>query len=160
MATMTTTQRVCTVTTGDDAMECEDSHVDATTETIIVAAYRRDAKAVATALVNSSRQQTAEMSLSRAAAVSLLGEDVYLGSHSWSTQEDFPVMYFAGKNFRNTNARDTHTHNPGRAHIKKPVFFPAKVAFAASHGKRNVGVCAGWGGYRATRATIIRHVRG
>jgi hypothetical protein len=48
------------------------------------------------ALAKCSKHTTAALSLSRAAAVSLLGEDVYLGSHSWSTQEDFPVMYFAG----------------------------------------------------------------
>ena len=64
---------------------------------IILAAYHRDAARVASVLRLCGPKATAEMSLSRAAAVQLLGQDVYLGSHSWSTQEGFPVMYFAGE---------------------------------------------------------------
>jgi len=96
MATMTTTRLATTRVEVDDAMDVDDASADRTTEEIIVAAYRRDADAVASALRRCSPATTADMSLSRAKAVSLLGEDVYLGSHSWSTQEDFPVMYFAG----------------------------------------------------------------
>ena len=96
MATMTTTRLATTRVEVDDAMDVDDESADRTTEEIIVAAYRRDADAVASALRRCSPATTADMSLSRAKAVSLLGEDVYLGSHSWSTQEDFPVMYFAG----------------------------------------------------------------
>jgi hypothetical protein len=96
MATMTTTRLATTRVEFDDAMDVDDASADRTTEEIIVAAYRRDADAVASALRRCSPATTADMSLSRAKAVSLLGEDVYLGSHSWSTQEDFPVMYFAG----------------------------------------------------------------
>lgn len=67
---------------------------------IILAAYHRDAARVASVLRLCGPKATAEMSLSRAAAVQLLGQDVYLGSHSWSTQEGFPVMYFAGERTR------------------------------------------------------------
>jgi hypothetical protein len=109
MATMTTTRLATTRVEYDDAMDVDDAGADRTTEEIIVAAYRRDADAVASALRQCSPATTADMSLSRAAAVKLLGEDVYLGSHSWSTQEDFPVMYFAG-------ARSSRPR-PGRARV-------------------------------------------
>lgn len=72
---------------------CEEDY----TREITLAAYHRDAARVASVLRLCGPKSVAEMSLSRAAAVQLLGEDVYLGSHSWSTQEGFPVMYFAGE---------------------------------------------------------------
>ena len=106
---MTTTRLAKARVECDDAMDVDDASADRTTEEVIVAAYRRDADAVASALRRCSPATTADMSLSRAAAVSLLGEDVYLGSHSWSTQEDFPVMYFAGT--RSSRPR------PGRARV-------------------------------------------
>ena len=87
MATMTTTRPATTRAEFDDAMDVDDASADRTTEEIIVAAYRRDADAVAFEAVL-SRDDRRHV-LSRAKAVSLLGEDVYLGSHSWSTQEDF-----------------------------------------------------------------------
>ena len=80
------------------AMDVDEPHVDSVSEEIILATYRKDAVTVAECLKRCTPETTAEMSLSRAAAVQLLGEDVYLGSHSWSTQEGFPVMYFAGAN--------------------------------------------------------------
>ena len=79
-------------------MDVDEPHVDSVSEEIILATYRKDAVTVAECLKRCTPETTAEMSLSRAAAVQLLGEDVYLGSHSWSTQEGFPVMYFAGAN--------------------------------------------------------------
>lgn len=67
------------------------------TRDIVLAAYRGDAARVKFVLQHCETGAVANMSLKRAAAVELLGEHVYLGSHSWSTQEGFPVMYFAGE---------------------------------------------------------------
>ena len=126
MATMTTTRLATTRVEYDDAMDVDDAGADRTTEEIIVAAYRRDADAVASALRQCSPATTADMSLSRAAAVKLLGEDVYLGSHSWSTQEDFPVMYFAG---------ETTFAPPARAPFPARIF-PARPNPAESYSSR------------------------
>ena len=124
MATMTTTRLATTRAEFDDAMDVDDASADRTTEEIIVAAYRRDADAVASALRRCSPATTADMSLSRAKAVSLLGEDVYLGSHSWSTQEDFPVMYFAGT--RSSRPRPGRARvSPARPHARKIAHDPA-----------------------------------
>ena len=67
------------------------------TRAIVFAAYRGDAERVKFVLRHCAPGTVANMSLTRAAAVELLGQNVYLGSHSWSTQEGFPVMYFAGE---------------------------------------------------------------
>lgn len=120
-----------------EAMDVDEPHVDSVAEEIILAAYRKDAVTVAECLKRCTPEATAEMSLSRAAAVELLGEDVYLGSHSWSTQEGFPVMYFAGANpgFRR---RATHAPAPpsegrGARHLPRFRFFPRKKSpFAES----------------------------
>jgi hypothetical protein len=64
------------------------------TRAIILAAYKGNAARVADLLLGGV---SATVSIARKDAVELLGEDVYLGSHSWSTQEGFPVMYFAGE---------------------------------------------------------------
>ena len=88
---------------------------------IILAAYHRDAARVASVLRLCGPKATAEMSLSRAAAVQLLGEDVYLGSHSWSTQEGFPVMYFAGE-----RTRASRSSAPFPARISPPFFLEQK----------------------------------
>jgi hypothetical protein len=120
MATVTTTRLVETYVECADAMDVDDSIVDRTTEEIIIAAYRRDADAVASALKRCSPATAADMSLSRAAAVSLLGEDVYLGSHSWSTQEDFPVMYFAGACRDRTPARLVRAHTRSHPRARHP----------------------------------------
>lgn len=120
-----------------EAMEVDEPHVDSVAEEIILAAYRKDAVTVAECLKRCTPEATAEMSLSRAAAVELLGEDVYLGSHSWSTQEGFPVMYFAGANpgFRR---RATHAPAPpseerGARDLPRFRFFPRKkLPFAES----------------------------
>ena len=121
---MTTTRLAKARVECDDAMDVDDASADRTTEEVIVAAYRRDADAVASALRRCSPATTAGMSLSRAAAVSLLGEDVYLGSHSWSTQEDFPVMYFAGT--RSSRPRPGRARvSPARPHARKIAHDPA-----------------------------------
>lgn len=67
------------------------------TRDIILAAYRGDVARAKFVLQHCETGVVANMSLKRAAAVELLGEHVYLGSHSWSSQEGFPVMYFAGE---------------------------------------------------------------
>ena len=150
MATMTTTRLATTRVEYDDAMDVDDAGADRTTEEIIVAAYRRDADAVASALRQCSPATTADMSLSRAAAVKLLGEDVYLGSHSWSTQEDFPVMYFAGA--RSSRPRPGRARvSPARPHAQIAhttaavlCFFPRNFNFLPRHlSPRTVGPGAG-----------------
>ena len=71
---------------------------DDPTREIVLAAYRGDVARVSRVLRRCGADAPlAEMSLTRADALTLLGENVYLGSHSWSTQEGFPVMYFAGE---------------------------------------------------------------
>lgn len=145
MATMTTTRLATTRVECDDAMDVDDACADRTTEEIIVAAYRRDADAVASALRRCSPATTADMSLSRAAAVKLLGEDVYLGSHSWSTQEDFPVMYFAGA--RSSRPRPGRARvSPARPHAQIAhttaavfCFFPRNFSFCRVTSPRTVG---------------------
>ena len=149
MATMTTTRLATTRVECDDAMDVDDACADRTTEEIIVAAYRRDADAVASALRRCSPATTADMSLSRAAAVKLLGEDVYLGSHSWSTQEDFPVMYFAGA--RSSRPRPGRARvSPARPHAQIAhttaavfCFFPRNFSFCRVTSPRTVGPGAG-----------------
>ena len=96
---------------------------------IILAAYHRDAARVASVLQVCGPEATAEMSLSRAAAVQLLGEDVYLGSHSWSTQEGFPVMYFAGE-----RTRASRSSAPFPARISPP-----RKRVSRNRGKAAVG---------------------
>ena len=119
------------------AMDVDEPHVDSVTEEIILATYRKDAVTVAECLKRCTPETTAEMSLSRAAAVQLLGEDVYLGSHSWSTQEGFPVMYFAGANpgFRRraVHAPAPPSRGAGRETCRVFVFSPRKKSpFAES----------------------------
>ena len=101
---------------------CEEDY----TREITLAAYHRDAARVASVLRLCGPKSVAEMSLSRAAAVQLLGEDVYLGSHSWSTQEGFPVMYFAG---------ETTFAPPARAPFPARIF-PARPNPAESYSSR------------------------
>ena len=124
-----------------EAMEVDEPHVDSVAKEIILAAYRKDAVTVAECLKRCTPEATAEMSLSRAAAVELLGEDVYLGSHSWSTQEGFPVMYFAGANpgFRR---RATHAPAPpsrggGRGTCRVFVFSRERNHLLPSHRASN-----------------------
>lgn len=83
----------------DDASPSSSSSpdMDELTRDIVLAAYRGDVERVTSVLQHCGPSAVAVMSLTRAAAVELLGENVYLGSHSWSTQEGFPLMYFAGE---------------------------------------------------------------
>jgi hypothetical protein len=74
--------------------------VEDPTREIVLATYRGDAVLLAKLLRGCTSAAVAEMSLTRSAAVELLGDSVYLGSHSWSTQEGFPIMYFAGESGR------------------------------------------------------------
>ena len=124
-----------------EAMDVDEPHGDSVAEEIILAAYRKDAVTVAECLKRCTPEATAEMSLSRAAAVELLGEDVYLGSHSWSTQEGFPVMYFAGANpgFRR---RATHAPAPpsegrGARHLPRFRFSRERNHLLPSHRASN-----------------------
>lgn len=148
MATVTTTAShglvagaQATTPPADDgacAMELDEPKRDRLAEEIILAAYRKDAATVASCLKRCSASATAEMSLSRAAAVELLGESVYLGSHSWSTQEGFPVMYFAGAFSSRPLEPAARRASPGggagrRNHPNPPMFvFPAKAIASAS----------------------------
>jgi hypothetical protein len=148
MATVTTTAShglvagaQATTPPADDgacAMELDEPKRDRLAEEIILAAYRKDAATVASCLKRCSASATAEMSLSRAAAVELLGESVYLGSHSWSTQEGFPVMYFAGAFSSRPLELAARRASPGggagrRNHPNPPMFvFPAKAIASAS----------------------------
>lgn len=130
-AAMATVTVAPTRVASESASQCTTSAPTATdcdlTKEIILAAYRQDAKKVKEVLTRCEAGATAGMSLSRSAAVELLGEEVYLGSHSWSTQEGFPVMYFAGASRLGTR-RARRPRPPRRARgVRFPRFlFPAK----------------------------------
>jgi hypothetical protein len=84
----------------------EDVALSAADAALLLAVCRGDLAAAQAALAAGA---SARRRLRRMDAAATLGPDAYLGSQWWSTQDNFPLLYFAG-----ARAAASLPHGPAR----------------------------------------------